>query len=183
MRETLVTDRKFAAFHKPAPAFRMETVPAGGLCLSSFVVLSKFGQREQILMGRLDPSAPWDHIGALDQERAMRHSNGWMLPSSHLLLRESPQDAARRVLREQLGLNDQSLDGPVVVSETYQSIYSTEDHWDFEFIFTGQRREEVPRTNAWRELRFVDVARIRPEEIARSHGDILAHLGRLPRMA
>src|SRR5206468_4725043 len=61
----------------------------------------------------------WDHIGALDPSRVEAHSHGWMLPSSHLIFRESPDDAARRIAREQLELPDLALTGPTVVSEVY----------------------------------------------------------------
>jgi len=70
-------------------------------------------------MGHLDPSAPWDHVGALGSGASEANSKGWMLPSSHLMIGESPQAAAERILKEQLGLPSSPLKGPFVFSEVY----------------------------------------------------------------
>jgi len=88
------TDRKFCRFASADRPLQTREIPEGGICLSAFVVLSESGHRDRVLMGHLDPSAGWDHIGALDPERAALNSKGWMLPSSHLILGESPQAAA-----------------------------------------------------------------------------------------
>ncbi len=126
-------------------------------------------------MGKLNPSAPWEHIGALDRARAETNSKGWMLPSSQLILFESPQEAASRILTEQLSVFDQKLIGPYVFSE----VYGPKNHWDLEFIFTGETAT-VPKNDAWADLRFVDTSKARKEDIARSHEDILAHVGKWP---
>jgi hypothetical protein len=52
-----------------------------------------------VLMGRVNPEYPaWEHIGALNKVRLERYSDKWMLPSSHLVLYESPRQAAERIL-------------------------------------------------------------------------------------
>lgn len=113
------------------------------MCLSAFVVLTEAGNPDLVLLGRLNSEANWDHIGGLDPERATVHSKGWMTPSCHLVLKESPQDAAKRVLNEQLGLKDVNLSEPKVVSEVYtpRRFPDLPSHWDLEFIFRG----ELPR--------------------------------------
>lgn len=73
---------------------RLGEIPEGGVCISTFVVISRRGDSKSVLMGRINKRAPWDHIGALDPGRVERHSKSWMLPSSHLIFGESPQDAA-----------------------------------------------------------------------------------------
>jgi len=176
----VTTERQFCRFnpHGDMPLSTRE-VPEGGLCLSSFVVLTERGHADHVLMGHLDPAAPWDHIGALDPNRAQTNSRGWMLPSSHLILRESPQEAARRILREQLGLEHLSLSDATVASETYPSARKPDlMHWDLEFLFRGELAvDAVPKPAAWKDLRFVDLARTTKQEIARSHEDILASAG------
>lgn len=169
----MTTDRKFMRLSRTATAPKIDEIPEGGICLSSFVVLSKPGEPESVVMGRLNTNAPWDHIGALDSVRAETNSKGWMLPSSHLLLHESPQAAATRILNEQLHLTEQTLDGPFVFSE----VYGQKNHWDLEFIFVGERNQIEP-CEPWRDLRFVDLRRVKKEEISRSHEDILAHVGK-----
>lgn len=149
----------------------MNEIPDGGFCLSTFLIISKTGFPNHVLMGHINKSAKWDHIGALDAERVERHSKGWMLPSSHLILGEAPQEAAARILKEQLGLTDQKLDGPLIFSETY----GTKNHWDLEFLFLGERNT-APSYQAWIELRFIDLTKTGKEEISRGHEDVLGHV-------
>ena len=169
----MATDRTFAHFKRDVAAPRIKEIPEGGFCISAFVIISKKDDPNQILMGHLNKKAAWDHIGGLDAERIERHSNGWMLPSSGLIFGESPQEAAQRILKEQLGLQSQKLEGPLIVSE----VYGDKKHWDIEFLFVGERGE-LPLHDAWTELKFVDLQKVRREEIARMHEDVLAHVGK-----
>ncbi len=168
------TSRRFAAFSRTAVPPRSNEIPEGGICLSAFVILSQRGKPHHVVMGRVNTKAPWDHLAALDKERAERASIGWMLPSSHLLLFESPTEAAQRIVREQLGITDQELSGPVTFSEAY----GPNSHWDFHFIFRGERDEIAP-TDAWTELKFLDVTKIARKEIVRAQDDILGFAGEL----
>lgn len=149
----------------------MREIPEGGFCISTFVILSKIGSPQLVLMGHINKKAPWDHIGALDPERVDRHSKGWMLPSSALILGESPQEAAERILKEQLGIANQPLDAPRVFSEVYGPL----NHWDLEILFLGQC-SNAPSSDMWAELRFVDLTKTHKEDMARGHEDILAHV-------
>jgi len=168
----LSTYRRFTRFSTSSKPPRIDQVPDGGICLSAFVIFSLPGKPNQVLMGRLNPGANWEHLGALDRERAETNGKGWMLPSSHLVLFESPQEAASRILAEQLSITDQRLTGPYVFSD----VYGPKNHWDLEFIFIGER-EKVPKTDAWSELKFVHTNAVKKQDIARSHEDILAHVG------
>jgi ADP-ribose pyrophosphatase YjhB (NUDIX family) len=167
----MTTSRKFAHFKRDVAEPRIKEIPEGGFCISAFLIISKRGYPNKVLMGHLNKNAPWDHIGALDSERVKRHSRGWMLPSSGLIFGESPQEAATRILKEQLGLENENLEGPRIISE----IYGDEEHWDLEFLFLGEL-ENAPSHNAWLELKFVDLSKTRREEIARLHEDVLAHV-------
>jgi ADP-ribose pyrophosphatase YjhB (NUDIX family) len=166
-------ERLFTRFTTTGAPPRISEIPEGGFCISVFVILTRRGKPNEVLLGKLDTSAEWERIGGLNRERAELNSKGWMLPSCHLLFGESPQDAAKRVLADQLGMQDQKLQGPVVFSE----VYGPKNHWDLEFIFTGERAEAKPHT-AWKELRFVDTSKLQQTEFARSHQDILAHVGK-----
>jgi ADP-ribose pyrophosphatase YjhB (NUDIX family) len=167
----MATERKFAHFKKGVVPPRIKKIPEGGFCISTFIIISKIGDQNQVLMGHINKTARWDHIGGLDLERVGRHSKGWMLPSSGLVWGESPQDSAQRILKEQLGLMEQKLDGPLVFSE----VYGSPDHWDLEFLFLGER-DKLPSHEASRELKFIDLTKTRKEEVARLHEDILAHV-------
>jgi ADP-ribose pyrophosphatase YjhB (NUDIX family) len=170
---TMATERKFCRFNPADRPVTTRVIPEGGICLSAFLVIGQTDQPDRILMGHLDPAAPWDHIGALDAERAEANRRGWMLPSCHLMLNESPQAAAERVLKEQLGLQDLELSGPQVFSE----VYGAKGHWDLHFVFLGDR-DRVAQHPAWTDLAFVDVNDTPRDQIARYHEDILALVGR-----
>jgi ADP-ribose pyrophosphatase YjhB (NUDIX family) len=167
------TSRKFAHFKRDVVPPRTKEVPEGGFCISAFVIISKKNKPEQVLMGRINKKAAWEHVGALDPERMERHSVGWMLPSSGLLLGESPRQAANRILNEQLNAPEQILEGPSVFSE----VYGPMNHWDLEFLFLGER-DSTPENDLWRELKFIDITKTRRAEIVRGHEDILAHVGK-----
>ena len=178
----MTTDRRFCRFVTPAPgngsSVYTTEIPKGGFCLSSFLIITEPGGR--VLMGHLNPRAPWDHIGALDSDRAAVHSRGWMLPSSHLMLFESPQESAKRILEEQLGMQGVELSGPQVVAETGtpKRFPGLVKHWDFEFIFRGKAASGTPpRNEAWSELRYIDPKQTPRKEIARSHDEVLENAG------
>jgi ADP-ribose pyrophosphatase YjhB (NUDIX family) len=178
----MTTDRKFCRFNKQVETitFGMPEVPEGGLCLSAFLVITDTEKTNSVLMGHLNPKAPWDHIGALDLSRVDVHSKGWMLPSSHLMVYESPQAAAKRILREQLEIDYPVLEGPQVVSETYtpRRFPNLPRHWDIEFIFKGEiSKDRIPKPYAWSNLSFVDLDSAKKSEIARSNEDILESAG------
>src|SRR5437867_9814632 len=124
----MATERKFTRFAPVDRPMTTREIPEGGFCLSTFLVIGRTGRPSQVLMGHLNPSGPWDHIGALDQERAEVNSKGWMLPSSHLMVGESPVAAAERILKEQLGLPMLALNGPHVFSEVYGAKNRSEEH-------------------------------------------------------
>ncbi len=186
---SMATDRRFCRFNKgdstttgrqDQSSLSSPEVPEGGLCLSSFLVLSESSNPNSVLMGHLNPSAPWDHIGALDEKRVEIHSKGWMLPSSHLIIRESPQDAAVRIAKEQLGLENLRLGQPLVVSEvsTPKRFPDLPKHWDVEFIFLGTLEKGwVSNSCAWKDLRFINPSTTKRSELARSHEDILESAG------
>jgi ADP-ribose pyrophosphatase YjhB (NUDIX family) len=174
----MTTQRRFAAFQKDNKPPRMSVIPDGGLCLSAFLAISKTGKPNDVLLGRMNSDAPWNHLCALDEARMERHGTKWVLPSSHLILGESPEDAAKRILMEQLGLEDQPLEGPLVFSEVYDTCRAKyKDHWDIHFVFLGER-DEAPSYWVWRELRFVDLTITKKEEFARAHEDILSLINR-----
>jgi ADP-ribose pyrophosphatase YjhB (NUDIX family) len=170
----MTTDRRFAAFSTSALPPRMNTVPQGGMCISAFLVISKKSEPGSVLMGRINKNAEWDHIGAIPGKKLEGFASGWMLPSSHLILFETPEGAARRILREQLGIRNQALDGPLAFSDTS----GTSNHWDMGFIFTGER-ETTPSNASWDALRFVDVAKLKRDDIVRSQLDVLTYAGKL----
>jgi ADP-ribose pyrophosphatase YjhB (NUDIX family) len=173
--------RKFADFYEGALWFQMSSIPEGGMCLSAFLAVWK-GDIHHVLLGKVNSDFDWVRIGALDRQSASRISSRWMLPSSHLLLYESPTDAAKRILMEQLGLDDRKLKGPLVFSEVYDAPkYEIKNHWDMEFVFTKEIDEEdtesIQTHLAWSSLEFQDVRKLEDKDFARNHQDILSEIG------
>jgi hypothetical protein len=76
----MVTDRRFAHFKKDVALPRMKQIPEGGSCISVFIFITKTERPYEVVMGRINKEAPWDSIGALDQERVERHSAGCCPP-------------------------------------------------------------------------------------------------------
>jgi ADP-ribose pyrophosphatase YjhB (NUDIX family) len=178
----MTTDRRFCRFNKSpeTASFSVTEIPEDGLCLSAFLLVTEPRHPRWVLMGHMNPSAPWDHLGALDPGRVEAHRHGWMLPSSHLIFKEAPDEAARRIAREQLELPDLEVSSAGVFSEVYRPRRYTgySEHWDLEFLFRATRSEaRLGRPAAWTELRFVDTERAGTADIARSHEDILALAG------
>ena len=178
----LATTRKFCRFNKDSATalFSVTEIPASGFCLSAFVLLTGKGEPNHVLMGKLNPDADWENIGALDRSRVLVHSTGWMLPSSHLIFRESPREAANRIALEQLEMREVELRGPTVVSYVDKPRRFPEkgDHWDLEFVFNGEIPVDmVPNARAWTELKLVDLDRTSKADVARSHEDILESQG------
>ncbi len=176
----MATERRFCRFSRSAPPFGLTEPPEHGFCLSAFLVIDSAEHSSRVLLGRLNPAAPWDHLGALDPERVSAWKDRWMLPSCHLLLGEGPDAAAERILSELTGLGPRELGSPKVVSEVYapERHPAAKTHWDLEFIYRAQASEsELKPHPAWRELRFIETRSLRPTEMARSQGDILQHAG------
>jgi ADP-ribose pyrophosphatase YjhB (NUDIX family) len=173
--------RKFARFAEGRSSVDgYWPLPPDGLCLSAFVLLSPPSGRDRVLVGRLDPRAPWDRIGALDEERVRLNRAGWMIPSCHLEYFEPPDRAAQRVLTEQLGLSGVPLEPAGVFSETYRPRRHPERglHWDLQFLFRGSvATPEPPAHPAWTSLRFVDPSRTTRAEFTRSHDEVLELAG------
>ncbi len=172
--------RQFTRLTAGPPTPGVWPLPPNGLCLSSFLLLSPAGRPGEILAGRIDPAAPWDRIGALDPDRIRNNTGGWMLPSCHLLYYEPPDDAARRILTEQLGITELSLGPPTVFSDTGPPRRHPHlgSHWDIGFLYRGTwPGGAAPTHPAWRELRFLDPARTPRSAFTRSHDEVLKLAG------
>ena len=158
-------------------------VPDNGMCLSVFLVLSPPGDPGAVLLGKVDPTADWWEVGALDPKRVESIGERWMLPSSQLLLFESPADAARRILKEQLATPPIPLDGPLVFSDpsARPGTPGHDPHWDVHFVYRGTwSSSTVPAAPAWKHLEFREVARTGRAEFARDQGDVLELAGLSP---
>jgi hypothetical protein len=176
------THRSVSRF-RPAPGLEdpvYVAVPDDGLCLNAFVVLSPPGDPSQVLLGMVDPNAPWREIGGVTTQRLAELATRWMLPSRQLFLFESPQDAAQTILREQLEVGPTPLDGPSVFSEawTRPKPAGQGQHWDLHFVFKGSwPAGRVLYASPWLKLEFHDPARLDRARVGRGHLDVLGLAG------
>jgi hypothetical protein len=172
-------ERRFARWRRePDPGPGYTQIPADGACLSAFLIVREASNSPRVLLGTPHPSADWNRIGALEPARLSRLSGHLMLPSSHLIEYESPQEAAARIAGEQLGLVDLPLAGPEVVSDAYGRPDAPDRHWDLDFLFRANwPAARTPSSPNWSHLEFADPTKLRRERFARAHDDILRFAG------
>jgi hypothetical protein len=159
------------------------TIPGNGMCLSTFLVLRAPDDPHRVLLGRIDPSAPWLEKGGLDPDRVAANATTWLLPACQWLLFETPPASVDRIARDFLDGSLPPLQGPRVVSETMarSTPESSDPHWDVNFLYEGTwPTPEPPRSKLFRELAFRDVRTLRRAEFGRHHDDLLDAVGLSP---
>ena len=158
-------------------AFHEGNIPKGGTCLSSFVILRS---KDGILAGKMTKPEIWVEKFLVGESFAPKYaaSNKWMLPASHLIYGERPEDAATRILTEQVGLAKAKLKLSQVQSHLSQSPTDPEAaHWDICFVYEGQRGRKVRKPDWFSELKFLKPRTLKVDDFTRGHGDVLLELG------
>lgn len=174
--------RSFCRFTSPTVPnpTGLDMVPLPGFCLNVFLIVRPPGADGQVLLGKVDPAAPWDRLGALDADRLQRAVGGWMLPSSQLVYGEDPARGVDRLRAELLDSAPMQIAPPRILSEVYPSSRESTpgDHWDLSFLFLARSTSSSPPpAGPWKELRFVDLAATAPSEFVRAHDDVLRAAG------
>ncbi len=142
--------------------------PDAGLCLGSFLVIEKGGR---VLFGK-----------ALKPEFAR---GKWLLPASHLKYGEHPDEAAKRISKEQLGVEAQNI--------KFRGLWSfAQLHWDLCFVYDVKLRHEprvideaeasgYPSDYFYSSQLFSNLEYLQPEkvknEIGRGHDEVLLAAG------
>ncbi len=178
-----MTERRYTRLRRGPipPDSGSAEVPENGMCLSTFLVIEAPHRPGFVLLGKVNPKAPWFEIGAVDPKRLGAIGERWMLPSSQLLLFESPDAAARRILKDQLATSELDLSGPQVFSDPSDRP-GGDPHWDFHFVYRGRWPSDTPpQAGAWSRLEFVDIAQVSRADIARAQGDVLELVGLRPK--
>lgn len=169
--------------------FREGSVPPGGTCLSSFVILTT---GSDVLVGKMDKPDIWVErffVGA--QLAPTYYSSGkFLLPASHLAWYESPLEAAQRIVRDQVQLDTKQLKLLDVQSYLSGDRESTENppHWDICFVYQAKVPKslvkKIRKPEWFKEYGFVKRSKLEPDDFTRGHGDILQQaklIGRRPR--
>ena len=157
--------------------FNEQNVPKGGTCISVFLVLNGDGG---ILVGKVAKPEIWVERFLVGEMFVTKYakSNKWLIPASHLLYGEKPEDAATRVLVEQVGLKKSKLNFLQVQSHLSQDPNDPEAaHWDICLVYGGRVPAKVERPEWFSELRFVKPRELKSDDFTRGHGDVLKELG------
>ncbi|MGH2689910.1 MAG: NUDIX domain-containing protein, partial [Actinomycetota bacterium] len=145
------------------------------VCLSAYII-SEDG--EGLLVGRRAADPRWeglDHPHPVDPKVG---ANLWVLPATHLLVGETPEQAARRIAKDQLAAPWLQLADGGTFAHLRPSAEG-DPHWELAFVFeTDLTVSKVP---PWfTDLRGVQRRYLRYEVFAPGHGDIIADMGYLP---
>jgi len=148
-------------------------VSKGGTCLSSFLILKG---KTGILVGKITKPEVWVQKFLMGEKFAPTYaaSNKWLLPASHLKYGEKPEDAAKRILTEQVQLKNARLKLREVQSHLAEDPNDPDAaHWDICFVYEGTVRGKVKTPEWFSELRFVKPKELSSEDFTRGHGDVL----------
>ncbi|MBI4257372.1 MAG: NUDIX hydrolase [Thaumarchaeota archaeon] len=162
---------KFARFGP-----REGEIAKGGTCLSSFVIIKK---NNEVLLGKITQPETWAERWCLTLDHPERWKDKWQIPCSYLKFGEHPDQTAKRIIEEQLQITKYNLNRIMVKSFSGESsIYKGEVHWDICFIYESLVHEEIKPQPWFSELKFIPMSQAQNLEFGRSHGEILAALGK-----
>ena len=171
---------------KTKTLFSKDNVPPGGTCLSSFVLVSS-GRR--ILVGKMDRPDIWVERFLVGPKFAPVYatSGKYVLPARHLHWYEAPLEAARSVLKDQIGLEVQGDRISLVDVQSHVSGDINDEkeppHWDICFVYQTQvsknQAERIRRPEWYSELAFKPLRSLKQDDFTRGHGDVLQMAGML----
>jgi len=171
---------------KTKALFSKDNVPPGGTCLSAFVLVSN-GRR--ILVGKMDRPEIWVERFLVGPKFVTNYagSGKYVLPARHLHWYESPFDAARSIVRDQIGLGvpDSRISLAAVQSYVSGDVDDEKEppHWDICFLYrvgvSKSLAAKLRRPEWFSELAFKPLASLKHEDFTRGHGDVLQTAGML----
>jgi len=154
-------------------------VPEGGACISSFIVAQKEGK---VLVGKMKNPETWVEKFLVGPNFAPKYaaSGKWLLPASHLKFGESPDECAKRILKEQLLAGEPGCILLGIQSHISGDPSDVENaHWDLCIIYRASIPEPIQVPEWFSELRYVSAKDLKTSDFTRGHGDILDQLGLL----
>jgi ADP-ribose pyrophosphatase YjhB (NUDIX family) len=146
-----------------------------GVCLSAFII-AKRGSK--ILVGKVRGTKDWPETGGYPRQGAieLEREGAWLLPATHLMMEEHPDEAAKRITRRWTGLR--GVPKFVMVQSHTRPAGSgrkgaKHNHWDLCFVYE-LKVLSTPRSKPWwSELRFVSPSELRKLKLGRGHLDVL----------
>lgn len=155
--------------------------PGGGLCISAFVIPR---QGRHVLVGQMAEHPRWEAewapnlVGYAGEIRA-RAFSGLRFPGTYLREGEAFDDAALRVLRDQLDVpGEPALPGPRMLSAAGPSRrHPGRSHWDILALYELRLDiDPLRKPPHWARLEWRDLAELRADEMVMLHGELLQSL-------
>lgn len=173
-------ERRWARFGRRKPSWLIQ-VPPGGLCLSAFVIAEN---GDSVVLCKPRAHVAWPEKGGQPMwaSRELERSGEWRLPATHLMVDESPDDAAARIAHGFTGLEGtprflsvQSHLRPNKMWKEFRKVRS--NHWDICFVYRMQV-EALPGEIRpwWSDIRFFKLSEL-PDVKMGNHRDILEEAG------
>jgi hypothetical protein len=169
---------------KTKSLFSEGSVPPGGTCLSSFVVILN---GRNILVGKMSHPEIWIERFLVGPKFAPKYASSgkYVLPARHLHWYESPLEAASGVVKDQVGLDvPRSRFSLVDVQSHVSGDVDNEKeppHWDICFLYqmrvSNKLAAKLDRPEWFSELAFKPLKSLKQDDFTRGHGDVLEMAG------
>lgn len=158
---------------KAGPRAGFHSLPPGGMCVSAFLFVERDGK---LLLGRYADDPRWESLVGLNEDRWRTHGKGWTVPATHLKYGEPPAEAARRVARDVLGLDDVVPHDAGIESDFYVPKRFPElgGHYDLWLFYHASVSRDVPKPAWYADLAFHDPDALTASDYARGHEDVVA---------
>ncbi len=159
--------------------FEGGNAPPGGVCLSSFLVITR---GSDVLLGKMAKPEIWIERFFLSPERApiVFASNKFLVPGMHLAWYESPEDAARRIAIEQTLIAENDVKSLKLLG-VQSHLRNEPPHWDICFVYEMKVPYDFPKNLSkpewFEDFGFVERSTLSPDDFARAQGDVLEEAG------
>ncbi len=165
------------AYYGPSPK---HDTPAGGFCISVFAVIRR---GNKVLLVKPTNRRKWltewsPNIRLMNQERLKKFTKSWLFPGGYVREGEAPEEALKRILKEQLGIKSFSA-GPGKLYNFYDpsNIFPGNMHWDYCFVFKVKTNEEIRKRPWFSSIEFVDPRDFGRDDFTSAQGDLALAIG------
>ncbi len=149
------------------------------MCISVFAVVKRGAK---VLAGVPKWSERWtsEWISSLlsySQEERREAERQTRLPSTYIYEGENPDDALKRIMRDQLGVKTFSASAPRIFSYNSPSDwYPGSYHWDLAFAYKVGISQKPRKSPNWKELEFLDRRELKKKDFG-WNSDFVRDLG------
>ncbi len=137
------------------------------MCISVFAIVER---GDKVLAGVPEWSAKWtsewiSSILSYPLEERREAERQTRLPSTYIYEGEHPDDALKRIMNDQLGVQKFSVSAPKIFSYNSASDwYPGNEHWDLVFAYRVRTSQEPLKRPLWKELDFLNKIELRKRD-------------------